>query len=241
MASIYNDCVLNVNSEAKVFEFWFPTATPPKMSEVAKQYDFVFYASILSETKGVEDAIEAFKHICRIYSQARFNIIGASNPTYMDYLIRKINKLGLTENIEFSGYFQNHEDMLRQVKKSKFALLPHKIDVIATTIREAMYLELPVVTYKTSGTPFLNKDKQAVLISEIGDIVDLAQNMLKLMSNIEFSHNLAKNAKSVAKKLFNNYDISKKLIEDNRAIVEHYHFNTPIPNKLLFHADNFSS
>lgn len=239
IARIYNDCVINTNPFAKVFEFMFPTDIIPLIESQEKHFDFVFYSSYLSEDKGVEDAIEAFKIVCKTYNNAKLNIIGSCITSYREFLEKKIAFLGLTEKIAFSGYFPLHADMLRQVKKAKIALLPHKFDVISSTIREAMFLGLPIVTYKTTGTPFLNSEKQTVLISVIGDIEDLARNMLKLMNDQAFSQCLVENAKSLAESLFNNNAIAKKLIENNRAIINHYRFSTPIPKNLLFNIDHF--
>ena len=56
---MYNDCVLNVNSSANIFEFWFPTQRPPETLEQKLIYDFVFFAKNVSNIKGIEDTLEA--------------------------------------------------------------------------------------------------------------------------------------------------------------------------------------
>lgn len=238
-ARAYNDCVLKVNPNAIVFEFWFPVENPPDIEDIGKEFEFVFFANQLTESKGVEDAIEAFAIVARKFKNARLNIIGSCSAAYKDLLVSKISDLGLDENIVFSSYFSLHSEMFKQVKKAKIALLPHKIDVIAGTIREAMFLGLPVITYKTTGTPFLNSEKQTVLISDIGDISGLAQNMIMLLSSPVLDQSLTHNAKILANKIFDNAAITKKLLEDNKAIINHYHLGTPIPEDLLFKPENF--
>ncbi|HSV88422.1 MAG TPA: glycosyltransferase [Bacteroidales bacterium] len=236
---VYNDCVFNVNPNAIVFEFWFPTEKPPDIEDNGKEFEFVFFANQLTESKGVEDAIDAFAIVVRTFKNARLNIIGSCSAAYKDLLVIKISDLGLGGNIVFSSYFLLHSEMFKQVKKAKAALLPHKIDVIAGTIREAMFLGLPVITYKTTGTPFLNSEKQTVLISDIGDISGLAQNMIMLLSSPVLDQSLTHNAKILANKIFDNAAITKKLLEDNKAIINHYHLGTPIPEDLLFKPENF--
>ncbi len=235
----YYDCVIEANSNAKVFEFWFPTEKPPMIENQVFQFEFVFFGSELSESKGVEDAIEAFSIVHETFKNARLNIIGSCSASYKELLLRKISSLCLTKSIVFSSYFPLHNDMFRQVKKAKIALLPHKIDVISTTIREAMLLGIPLITYKTTGTPFLNTEKQTVLISNIGDIEDLAKNMLEILNNPELSKSLIENAKHLAENLFDNTKIVKKFIEDNRAIINHYRLNAQIPDYLLFKPEKY--
>ena len=117
--------------------------------------------------------------------------------------------------------------------------LPVKLDVIPGTVIEAMLLELPVVTYKTTGTPYLNKNGETVLISEIGDIEHLAANMLKLLDSPELAEQLKKKAKTFVKKEFDNATSAKRLLEDYKAVIAHYHNGTPIPEKLLFDLNEF--
>jgi len=236
---MYHDSVINANPNAEFLEFWFPTENPPSIEEQIIEFDFVFFASGLSQSKGVEDAIEAIAIVNKTLKNARLNIIGYCSAEYKEFLENKVSTLGLNWNIIFSSYFTLHADMFRQVKKAKIALLPHKIDVVSSTIREAMFLGLPIVTYKTTGTPYLNSEMQTVLISDIGDIEGLAKNMIMLLNSPELAQNLVENAKSIARKLFDNTVIAKKLIEQNKAIVNHYRHNTPIPEHLLFKPEEY--
>jgi glycosyltransferase involved in cell wall biosynthesis len=102
-----------------------------------------------------------------------------------------------------------------------------------------MLLELPVVTYKTTGTPYLNKDGETVLISKIGDIEHLAANMLKLLDSPELAEQLKKKAKAFVEKEFDNTASAKRLVEDYKAVIAHYHDGTPIPKELLFDLNEF--
>jgi glycosyltransferase involved in cell wall biosynthesis len=236
---LYHDCVMDKNLGANVLEFWFPTQIPPLLPDQLKEFDFCFFASGVSQLKGIEDAIDALSIVAQSNSKAKMNIIGSCNSAYKTYLQNKITSLGLEGNIEFSNHFPVHADMFKQVKKSKMAVLPNKLDVISSTIREAMFLEVPVVTTITTGTPFLNKGSQTVLLSEIGDIKTLAHNMIELLNNPELSDFLVKNAKKLAEEIFDNNAIAHKLIEDNKAIINHFNNGVPIPEALLFNVSNY--
>lgn len=236
---MYSDCVLNVNPEANIFEFWFPTQLPPKVSSNRTLYDFVFFAKSVSNIKGIEDTIKALALVKKKKEDVKLNVIGSCDADYKEFLSNLIVDLGLKDNVTFHDYFPEHKNMFEQVKRSKIAVLPNKLDVLSSTIREAMFLEMPIVTTVTTGTPYLNADKQTVLLSEIGNIENLAHNMYKLLNDTALSCNLVKNAKTLAEKVFDNNAIAKKLVKDNIAILENYKEKKTIPKELLFKPDNY--
>jgi len=236
---MYHDCVLSKNKGANVLEFWFPTQRPPFIPVQRIEFDIVLFASSLSQIKGVEDVIDALSVVKLEIKTVKMNLIGSCNEKYKKYLQNKIIELGLEDNVIFNEYFPSHSDMFKQVKRSRIAVLPNKLDVVSSTIREAMFLEIPVVTYITTGTPYLNKDNQTVLLSEIGDITALAKNIILLLNDSELHNTIVTNAKNLAVRIFSNSSIAEKLIEDNSAIVEHFRNSTPIPKTLLFNSDNF--
>ena len=236
---MHRDLILRNNPDAIIFKNFFPIQYPKKVKEVEKEFDFVYFAQGVSQKKGIEDAIDALALVKKEKPNVTLKVVGHCPPNYKVFLNNKINNLGLTENISFHDYFPVHSDMHQYIKKAKFALLPVKLDVIPGTVIEAMLLELPVVTYKTTGTPYLNKDGETVLISKIGDIEHLAANMLKLLDSPELAEQLKKKAKTFVEKEFDNATSAKRLLEDYKAVIAHYHNGTPIPEKLLFDLNEF--
>ena len=236
---MHRDLILRNNPDAIIFKNFFPIQYPKKVKEVEKEIDFVFFAQGVSQKKGIEDAIDALALVKKEKPDVTFKVVGNCPPNYKVFLNNKIDNLGLTENISFHDYFPVHSDMHQYIKKAKFALLPVKLDVIPGTIIEAMLLKLPVVTYKTTGTPYLNKDGETVLISEIGDIEHLAANMLKLLNSPELAEQLKNKAKAFVEKQFDNTTSAKRLLEDYKAVIAHYHNGTPIPEELLFDLNEF--
>jgi glycosyltransferase involved in cell wall biosynthesis len=236
---MHRDLILRNNPDAIIFKNFFPIQYPTKVKEVEKEFDFVYFAQGVSQKKGIEDAIDALAIVKKEKPDVTLKVVGYCPPNYKVFLNEKIDNLGLTENISFHDYFPVHSDMHQYIKKAKFALLPVKLDVIPGTVIEAMLLELPVVTYKTTGTPYLNKNGETVLLSEIGDIEKLAANMLKLLDSPELTKQLKKKAKAFVEKEFDNTTSAKRLLEDYKAVIAHYHNGTPIPEELLFDLNEF--
>lgn len=236
---MHHDLILNNNPNAIIFKFFFPINAPQRINGIEKKYDFVFFAAQVNQKKGVEDAINALAIVKSQFESVTLNIIGQCEPIYLEELIHLTKKLGLCDNVIFSGFYASHQEMYENIQKSKFALLPIKLDVISSTVIEAMILELPVVTNITSGTPFLNNDKQTVLLSEIDDVKSMAENMMKLMKNPEFADQIKNEAKLFVNKEFDNEISAKRLLSSYKAVLNHYHQNIPIPKELLFDLNEF--
>ena len=167
-----------------------------------KQFDFVYFAGNIN--KAADYAVEAFAIAYTYNPQLTLNISGYYSEDYKHFLDNRIAELGIKNNVFITGEKDSHDDVLNQIKKSKFALLPLKIDIISSTIREAMACGLPVITTKTPATPSLNDEYESVLISEIGDYKGMADNMIRLVNDLEFEEKLRENGFKTVNKMYNN-------------------------------------
>lgn len=236
---MHRDLILKNNPNAIIFKMSFPLEKPSQVKEVSKEFDFVFFAAGVNNKKGVEDAIEAFSIVKQKYPEVTLNIVGGCEENYKLELEEKIRTLNLGENVSFNGYFPIHSDMHQHIKKARFAVLPNKLDIISSTIIEAMLMELPVVTYKTSGSPYLNKNGQTVLLADIGDIEKLGENMQFLLKEPEFANQMKRQAKNFVEKEFNNTESAQRLVSNYKSVIEHHNNNIPIPKNQLFDPEEF--
>lgn len=235
---MHRDLILRNNPNAIVFKMFFPIEKPMKVIRVPKIFDFVFFAGV-TKKKGVEDAISALAIVRKTKNNVRLNIVGTCSADYKNLLIKKIHDLNLEENILFTDYFPNHADMHQHVVQANFAVLPVKLDVIPSSVIEAICLDLPVVTYKTTGTPYLNRDEESVLLSEIGDISGLAKNMTALLNSSSLAEKLRNNARAFIGREFDNAVSARRLVGNYRSVIDHYHHNIPIPLGQLFDINEF--
>jgi glycosyltransferase involved in cell wall biosynthesis len=96
-----------------------------------------------------------------------------------------------------------------------------------------MHYGLPVVCYKTEGTPKINTENDCVLIAENGDVDDLAKQMIKLLENETLAMKLRNNAKVYATRWSDDEGNSNQMSRNFHAIFEHYYHGVPIPEELL--------
>lgn len=66
-------------------------------------------------------------------------------PPYLEYLRNLICEYELEENVRFLGQLTT-EDMIRYMKQAKVFLMPSAIENESSTLREAMFLGMPVIT-----------------------------------------------------------------------------------------------
>lgn len=236
---MYRDLILKNNPEAIIFKMFFPIQRPTEVKTMPKIFNFVFFAAGVTKKKGAEDVIDALAIVKKDKNHVSLNIVGRCSDSYKKFLLMKIIQLNLEENIIFNDYFPLHSDMHQHIVQSHFAVLPVKMDIIPSSVIEAILLDLPVVTYKTTGTPYLNRDDEAVLIANIGDIDMLAGQMLKLLNSQSLAQKLRKNAKFFVERELDNTISAKRLVSNYKAVIDHYHNNTPIPEELLFNTNEF--
>lgn len=233
------DLLRELAPEVSIFKFGFPsngTLLQPTVCE--KKYDFVNFAMGMSANKGFTDAIEATSIIKRKFPNVRLNLVGSSDSETKKMLINLVKEYGVEDNVIFTPFFEKKSDLFLHVQKSRFALLPCKMDNVSGTMMQAMQLGLPMVVYKTTGTPGLNREKDCALIAENSNVEDLAAKMLVLMEQPEKAENLAKNARDYQERRAEfNKGNGDRLVANMRAIIDNYRNGTPIPSEQLFNPE----
>ena len=159
-----------------------------------KIFDFVYFASNIN--KACDVALEAFGLAYQKNSSITLDIVGGFTDDFKQKINVILNKYRLNDAVTFEGLLPTHEDVLKQIRKARFALLPLKIDLTSSTIREAMYNGLPVITTDTGdlGTQMLNNGYMCVLISPKSDVQAIADNMLLLLKDESLCETLRQNS-----------------------------------------------
>ena len=206
----------------------------PEVKQVEKVYDFVIYAAGMSARKGYPDAIQALAIVKRHYHYVRLNVVGGGSEDYKKELEELAKKMGVSDNIVFTPFLEKQVDLFQHIQQARFALLPCKLDYIASTIRQAMHYELPVVCYKTEGTITLNEEKPCVLTADNSNVEDLATKMLMLLDDHSVAEVLRKNAKEYSSIWNDDERITNQMVGVFNAVVNHYNNGITIPSELLY-------
>ena len=194
-------------------------------NSIKKVYDFVYFANNIN--KAFDDALECFAIAKKKHKHITMNVIGSYDEDYIQRINNRIKELGITGSITFEGRLATHHDVMLGIQKSRFALLPLKVDLISGTIREAMIHGLPTLSTITPATPNLNAKRKSILLSEIGDYISMANNMCKLLENDEFAQELGNNGIKTIEETFNNNKFMEEWRKAYYQIIENFHNNTP--------------
>ena len=236
---MHYDLLHEYRPDAVIFKFGYPSKGVLLIpSEVKKEYDFVNFAQMHGSRKGTPDSIKALAIVKKKYPEVKLNIVGGYDAARLDNLKQLCEELDLTDNVSFTSFFERKEDLLLHIQKSRFAVLPCKLDNTSGTMTQSMQLGLPLVVYKTTGTPAFNRKKECVLIAEKGNVEQLAQHMLTLMDNPEKAESLKRNARELQEqRMVEARKNGERLMQTFRAIVACEKDKTPIPQELLFNPD----
>lgn len=222
-----------------IFRYGFPSAGKLLNPVVCKkQYDFVNFALGMSANKGFTDSIEAIALVKRKYPQVTLNLVGGGSAEQKSVLLKLAETLDVLDNVVFTPFFEKQSDLFLHIQKSRFAVLPCKMDNISGTMVQAMQLGLPIVVYETTGTPAFNRNKQCALIAKHSNVEELAAKMQMLMDDSELARVLSINAREYQER---KAELDKqngiRLIENFRAIIAHFRNSRPIPQEQLFNPE----
>jgi glycosyltransferase involved in cell wall biosynthesis len=198
-----------------------------------KEFDFVYFANSIS--KSLDLAIEAFAIAKKSFPGITLDVIGGCPSDYKQMIDDRIQKLGIADAITFEGRYNTHDEVIEQIRRSRFALLPFKVDYNPTTIPESMSCGLPVVSTMTGGTEKLYVNEDEVLLSPIGDHEAMARNMIRLISSDTLQLKLRDNGRRKIENDFNNTLRMKKWVEVYKSVLDHRNQGSPFPDKLLHH------
>ncbi len=238
-SSMHYGLLKRFNPTATIFKFGYPSkGVLLEPSDIKKEFDFVNFALMHGSRKGTPDSIQALAIVKKKYPNVTLNIVGGCDEAGKAKLEQLVKDLGLEDNVSFTPFFEKRSDLLLHVQKSRFAVLPCKLDHTAGTMSQAMQLGLPLVVYRTTGTPSYNREKQCALIAEKENVTELAQHMLALLESPELCEMLRKNARAFQERKFEAARHNgERLMANFRAIVDNYRNGTPIPEEQLFNPE----
>lgn len=190
----------------------FPTTIPEYDSSVEKKYDIVFWGRICRE-KGFIDLLNALHFLKQKGSLLTLLVIGKLENASKKEIFEKIEKYGIKEQIEFAGFQKNTDTMFRLAQEGRIYVLPTHYDGMPGSIREAMHLQIPVITTPVGSLPNLNRERECVILSKTGNIEELGKNINLLLNDKELYDTLKKNAKEYANNNFSNKEILIQLLE----------------------------
>lgn len=158
----------------------------------------IIYVGGLYKRKGIDDLLKAFKEVLQDFSHRdhslKLSIIG-SGPQE-DALKRKTQDLDLTGSVEFKGYIDDDELLLKFYRNADIFVLPSKIaEGYPRVLDEAMANSLPVLATEVGSIPDeLNHEQEAYLVPP-GNQEQLSLGLKELITNSGLRKRIIKNGR----------------------------------------------
>jgi glycosyltransferase involved in cell wall biosynthesis len=181
-----------------------------KLHNLNKKFDLVFFARVTKD-KGIEDLLNAVINIKKHRSDISLCIIGGTNYNYINYLKEKTRKSNISENIFWTGFLPDQEEVYKIAAESRISVLPTYNEIISGTIIESMFLKIPVIAYDTGSIHEINEGEEFISLVPKGDINELANEILYLLENSSVQKERSEKAYKRALEMFDNKRIYSDL------------------------------
>lgn len=167
----------------------------------SKGEKIIVHTSNFRKVKRVEDVISVF-HKVQQQLPARLLLVGDGPQRHrMEELCRELD---ICDEVVFVGKLKDTEEIL---SIADLFLLTSEFESFGLAALEAMAAKVPVISTNTGGLPEVNIHEQSGLLSNVGDIDDMAKNALYILSDEDRLQKYRKGAFEVAKK----FELSKVL------------------------------
>ena len=162
--------------------------------------------SRLVKYKRVDDLIKAVNIIEEDIPKIRLKIIG-TGPGELN-LKNLVSKLDLEENVEFLGFVENHDDVIRILKASHVFALSSIVEGFGMVVIEAMVADIPYVA--SDIPPIREATNKGIggLLYEPGNCKDLALKIKTLLTADSLQPDLMK-------------DVNKHILKHDWAVISH--------------------
>lgn len=154
----------------------------------------VIAAGRISPVKAFHELVEAWKIVVKDYPDWQLDIYGEDYIDTKGHVQKKIKEYKLENVITFCGSVNNIP--LAMCNYSIYAM-SSKTECFPMVLLEALSVGLPIVSYDCpTGPRNIFQDSKEGFLVEDRNTNELAQNLKKLMSDVELREEFSKNAKS---------------------------------------------
>ena len=190
----------------------------------------IFMPSGFNPIKGLHHAITAVSLLVKDFPDVKLRVPGIPaniyNRTglvyrlvgeeYLGYVRHLIEKLGVSENVEFLPHL-SAEEMASEMLRANVFISPSSIDNSPNAVGEAMMLGLPIVCTPVGGVPsFVHHEKNGLLTEPAG----LADAIRRIFDDTVLAGQLGANAYTTALRRHDKEQVAEQYMTAYRDIVE---------------------
>jgi glycosyltransferase involved in cell wall biosynthesis len=172
----------------------------------------VFLGRLIPQ-KGLHQLVEAMARVVREHPGTGLLIAGRGGEE--GKLRRKVRKLGLDKNVNFTG-FVPEERLPELYSSADIFVLPSLWEVLPISLLEALACGAPLLVSDAGGNPEVVKDGVNGLVFRKGNVEELARKMETLIGDPKRRAKMGRESRKMAVKKFDWELIAKKTLEHYR-------------------------
>jgi glycosyltransferase involved in cell wall biosynthesis len=151
-------------------------------NNIAKRKDYVLYVGRISEFKGLDTLVKAIKEL-RVANNIELKcIIIGKDWGYRSELQSLVDKLGITDLVEFTGYISLNR-LIDYYSSALVTVLCSITEAFGLTLVQSMAAGTPFVATPVGAIPDLVDQTKAGIIVPVGDHKALANAIIQLLQD----------------------------------------------------------
>ncbi len=152
----------------------------------------ITHISNFRKVKNIPDVIHVFY---RVQQEIPAKLIMVGEGPEKEYAEQLCDDLDIKDKVVFLG---NSNEIDRILCFSDLFLLPSKSESFGLAALEAMINRVPVISSNTGGIPEVNKDGVSGYLADVGDVAEMAEKALYILSDNVVLEQFKENAHEVA-------------------------------------------
>lgn len=158
-----------------------------------KEERIITHISNFRKVKRIPDIIKIFYKIQQTIPAKLMMVGDGPEKVKAEQLCEE---LGISDRVIFFG---NSNEIDSILSYSDLFLLPSETESFGLAALEAMAWSVPVISSNSGGLPEVNFDGISGYLSDVGNVDEMSENAIKILSNIDTLNTFKENALSVAK------------------------------------------
>jgi glycosyltransferase involved in cell wall biosynthesis len=206
----------------------------------------LFYWGRVERQKGADLLIEVLPLLKKKYPGLIMKIGGSettehgSSEPYANFMRRRLDELGLTEDVEFLGKL-DRKDIFARARQADICIFPSRYETAGYTCLEAASYGCAVLATRVGGIPEYGQHGETVWLVEPDNKESLAEGIDHLLSNPSLRKKLADKAPEYIAEICNPENIALESLSVYAKAIESHQSRKSCPNeKNAYRAGAFS-
>ena len=181
---------------------------------------FLLFLGRIHEKKGIEILLEAFANIVKKQEELLLVLAGSGTKEYKEGIRKLVKKLGLENNVIFTGLVTENEKLELLESASLFVLTSHS-DVHPIAVQDALTMGSPVIITESCDYPEVKEYDAGLIIDE--DVKQITNSILSIVNDEERLGKMSENARRLVLERFQSKVIIKKYDEMYKDVNSRFH------------------